>query len=108
MLNEQGKLPENALVATWDVEGLFTNIPHKEGLDEVRQAIQHKNVNIEKTQEINIEYVVRILEVILENNIFEFDSDLYRQNVGAAMGCKPIPAYANIFMSKIDRKILEI
>ena len=24
------------------------------------------------------------------------------------MGCKPIPAYANIFMSKIDIKILEI
>ena len=33
LLNEQGKLPENALVATLYVEGLFTNIPHKEGLD---------------------------------------------------------------------------
>ena len=51
------------------------------------------------------EYVIRILVVILENNIFEFDSELYRQDVGAAMGCKPIPPYANIFMAQIDKLV---
>ena len=35
----------------------------------------------------------------LENNIFKFNSELYRQDVGAAMGCKPIPGNANMFMA---------
>ena len=33
---------------------------------------------------------------------------LYKQNVGAAMGCKPIPRYADMFMADIDIGILEI
>ena len=98
-INQEGKLPENALVVIWDVVGLFTNIPHREGLDSVRVA-RNKALLEGEDQTVSTEYIVRILEIILENNIFEFDSELYRQDVGAAMGCKPIPAYANIFMAK--------
>ena len=62
-----------------------------------------------ETQDMTTQFIIRILEeVILENNIVEFNLELYRQNVGAAMGSKQIPSYANIFMSKIDKKILEI
>ena len=34
----------------------------------------------------------------------EYES-YWKQNIGAAMGSKPVPHYANIFMSKIDKKI---
>jgi hypothetical protein len=106
-INNEGRLPKKTLAVTWDVIGLYTNIPHKEGMDAVREAHLKASQNGE-TQDMSTEFIIRILEVILENNIFEFNSELYRQNVGAAMGCKPIPPYANIFMSKIDKKILEI
>jgi hypothetical protein len=98
-LNKSGKIPKNALIVTWDAIGLFTNIPHEEGIDSVRQALQEPH-----NQEVPTEYIIRILEIILENNIFEFDSELYKQNVGAAMGCKPVPRYANVFMTNIDKK----
>ena len=39
-INKEGKLPEDALIVTWDVIGLFTNIPHLDGLDAVREARQ--------------------------------------------------------------------
>ena len=42
------------------------------------------------------------------NNIFEFDEKLYKQDVGTAMGSKPAPDYANIFMAEIDAKIAQI
>ena len=42
-------------------------------------------------------------------NIFEFNGQLYKQLIGAAMGSAPIPAYANIFMArKLDKVIIEI
>ena len=41
--------------------------------------------------------------MLLKNNIFEFNENTYRQRIGAAMGCRPIPPYADIFMArKID------
>ena len=33
---------------------------------------------------------------------------LYRQIIGTAMGMKPAPDYANIFMAVIDKDILKI
>ena len=33
---------------------------------------------------------------------------LYRQIIGTAMGSKPAPDYANIFMSTIDEEVLKI
>ena len=106
-INEDGILPGNTLAVTWDVIGLFTNIPHSEGLEAVRKARQKASLNGEP-QQVPTEYIFRVLEIILENNIFEFNSELYRQEVGAAMGCKPIPGYANMFMAEIDKQILDL
>ena len=45
------------------------------------------------------------MKVIVYNNIFEFHESVWKQNIGAAMGSKPVPHYANIFMTHIDKKI---
>ena len=39
-INKEGKLPKDALFVTWDVNGLFTNMPHQEGLSAGREARQ--------------------------------------------------------------------
>ena len=57
----------------------------RETLDESKQKGEYKDMPTE--------FIIRTLEIILENNIFEFNSELYRQDIGAAMGCKPIPGY---------------
>ena len=103
-LNEKGDIPTNSILVTFDIVGLFTNIPKKEGLQAIREAlIERQNC------EMPTEFIVRLLKLLLENNIFEFDGNYYRQHIGAAMGSKPIPPYANIFLArKIDNQILEI
>ena len=55
------------------------------------------------------DFLLRMLEIVLKYNIFEFNKDLYIQLIGTAMGSRPAPSYANIFMAnKIDQKISEL
>ena len=50
-----------------------------------------------------------MLELVLKYNIFELNKELYLQLIGTAMGSRPAPSYANIFMAKkIDPLISEI
>ena len=42
------------------------------------------------------------MEILLKYNIFEFHDLYWKQEVGAAMGSRPVPAYANLFMAEID------
>ena len=49
------------------------------------------------------------MEILLKHNLFEFHSSTWRQEIGTAMGVKPAPSYANIYLARrIDEKILEL
>ena len=54
----------------------------------------------ETKKEVGTEFIVRILKFILENNIMEFNEEYFRQDIGAPIGSRPVPPYANIFMAK--------
>ena len=53
-------------------------------------------------------FILELLELVLSQNIFEFDEKLFRQEIGTAMGGKPAPDYANIFMAKFDHQIMNV
>ena len=89
---------------TIDVSALYTNIPQEEGLACVREAL-YERIN----PKVPTEFIMRLLEIVLKHNVFEFNSELFIQLVGTAMGSRPAPSYANIFMAKqIDPAILEL
>ncbi len=46
--------------------------------------------------------LVELLTHVLEQNIFEFNSKIFRQLMGTAMGTRVAPTMANLFMSRID------
>ena len=50
--------------------------------------------------------LVELAKLILENNFFEFDNNIYRQELGTAIGTRFAPSFANMFMSKLERKML--
>ena len=45
--------------------------------------------------------------IILENNYFEFDGRIFQQKLGTAMGTKFVPAFADIFMAKLERRFIQ-
>ena len=96
-LNKGPKLPTNTLIVTWDVVSLFTNIKHTEGL----RSLENK-LEMRLTKKVPTDFIIKLMEVILKHNIFEFHDGLWKQEVGAAMGSPPVPSYANSLMADID------
>ena len=86
-----------------DISGAITNIPQDEGAQAVGEALNKRNV-----KSVPTEFIVRILELIQENNIFEFNSDLYSQQIGGAMGQRHVPPEANIFLARRIDNIIKV
>ena len=82
---------------------LLTPLQKKEGMEAVREILEKHSDDDMK----NI-FILELLELILSQNIFEFDEKLYRQEIGTSMGGKPAPDYANIFMAKLDSQIMQL
>ena len=78
------KLLPKTLIATFDVIGLFTNIKHNQGLESLENALNQRQKKYVPT-----DYLIKLMETILKNNIFEFHEANWKQEMGAAMGCPP-------------------
>ena len=78
-----------------DVRSLYTNLPHKERIEAVKQTLTKSKPGI------RIKVVLNILKLILTLNNFVFNgiNDFHKK--GCAMGTKCAPSYANIFYGLI-------
>ena len=85
-----------------DVVGLYPNIPHKEGLKALGEALEKRQ---DKT--IPSTFLVEMMQFVLETNIFEFDKKLWLQLIGTAIGTGAAPTLANLFMAVIDKLVEE-
>ena len=92
------KLDENDWLFSMDVQSLYTNIPHEEGLEVVRQAIKNRT-SLPKNENI-----LKMLSLVLKGNVFRFDNSFYLQTNGTAMGTRVAPTYAVIFMNAFEEK----
>jgi hypothetical protein len=60
------------------------------------------------TKHISIMGFRSLLEIILFNNVFSFNSSFFVQIKGIAMGCKCAPSLANLYLSILEDKFLFI
>ncbi|XP_041417084.1 uncharacterized protein LOC108715416 [Xenopus laevis] len=91
--------PHSTILCTIDVKDLYTSIPHDEGIECTREYLSRENL---PTHEIN--FLCDCLELVLKRNYFRFDSDYFLQAQGTSMGANMAPAYANIFMHRIEHE----
>ena len=90
-------IPEGAFPVSIDVVGLYSNIPHSEGIETMRESL-----NTRQDQSVSTAFLITLLTLVLTLNIFEFDGKLFLQLIGTAMGTIVAPTYANLFMAKFD------
>lgn len=95
-------LHEDEIMVTIDVSALYTSIPYDEGIEAVKKALTAHPSTIMDSETASI-----LLAIILKNNTFKFNNNIYLQIQGTAMGTKVAPTYANIFMDDLERNILE-
>ena len=102
---DSATFPSNCLLVTIDVVGLYLNIPHKEG---VASALRHLyDLNPDADDLPFPRATARtLLETVLTNNYFIFNSEVFHQVRGTAMGTKMAPAYANLFMHNLEEALL--
>jgi len=106
LINELNDLivePDTILV-TIDVKSLYTCIPHKEGIQACAESLEMLKMN--NPNQPDTKTLTSLLEIVLRNNVFEFNGKCFIQLEGTAMGTKLAPAYANIFMGKLEQTIL--
>ena len=90
-------IPEDTILVTANVVGLYPSIPHTAGLVALREALDNREV-----KKIPTEDLVKMAEFVLKNNYFEFNGCIKQKISGAVIGRKFTPPYACIFMDKFE------
>ena len=95
------KFPDNIILCTVAVVGLYPNIPHEEGLSTLRKQLNNR---IEKY--ISSDTLCDLAEVELKNNILKFGKKTLKQKRGTAIGTKFGPPYSILFIEELEEEIL--
>ena len=101
-LKELGSVPQNALLVTVDVVGLYPSIPHQDGLDALSIKLKQR-----EDKKIPTEVLLKMTQFVLKNNYFEFNSKVQQQLSGMVPGTKFALPYACIFMDRVETEFLE-
>ena len=78
---------------------MYTNIPHRESLQAVKNLLTRERPSSYKPSNT---YILKLLELVLTLNNFQFNYKNYLQVNGTAMGTRVAPTYANIFMFEFE------
>ena len=95
-------ISSNTILVTADVVALYPSIPHESGLNAIKEALENRDKKSVPTSNI-----LKMLEVALKNNYFEFNRNVKQQLSVTAIGTKFAPPYACIFMDKVETAFLE-
>ena len=90
-----GCIPDNAILVTADIVGLYPSIPHQTGLIALKEALDKRLL-----KKIPTDDLIKIAEFVLSNNFLEFNSDTLQQISGMA------PPYACIYIDQVEQKFL--
>ena len=82
---------ENTFFTSYDITNMYTNIPVEETLDIIINKLIEQNENKQYITEIK-----NSLQLILKQNYFEFNSKIYQQKEGLAMG-SPCLLYTSVY-----------
>jgi len=83
-------LPATAMFFTCDAVSMYTNIPTKKALNELSTQPEH---------------VHDALDLIMNNNVFQFSDTFWKQRSGTAMGTPPACMWATLFFASHENKL---
>ena len=82
-----------------DVVGLYPNILYGEGLASLDKFLKTRD-----NKQLSSVTLVELAEIVLKNNIFEFDENSFKPKRGTAIGTRFASLYAILFMADLEEK----
>lgn len=93
-------IPKESFLVSFDVESLYTNIPHEGGIEAMSYFLEPQKDNLP------VKILLELSELILKTNYFMFDKKYYVQTQGSAMGSPFSPNYANLYMGLWEKRYI--
>ena len=103
-IKQIGNLPENSILVTVDVVGLYPSILHELGLKALEEALEKR----EQSKQISTDDLIKLAKFVLQNNQFEFNGEVKQQISGTAIRTKFAPLYVCIFMDQVESEFSKI
>jgi hypothetical protein len=98
--NQSKNIKNTDILVTLDVSSLYTNSNNEDGMDAMKRSLEYRT---DKT--VPTDFLIKLLQLVLTCNAFEFGKSLFLQCLGTAMGTCCAPNYATIMMNDLDIKI---
>ena len=92
--------PGERLLFTMDVSSLYTSIPHHAALKAMRHYLDQR-----QDPTIPTSAFLRLAELVLTQNCFQFNARFFRQVKGVAMGTKMGPSVACLTMGHFEEQL---
>jgi len=93
-------IPNNSILFSFDVNNLFTNIPHSECINILNSHLHNSDV-----PDHIAEYLLSLTKLALEQDFFRFNNRFYKQSDGLAMGSPLSPFLSELFMSSFEEQL---
>jgi hypothetical protein len=93
-------IPPHSFLVTGDLESLYTNLHHHLIISTIKKTFL-KYPDPKRPDAL----ILRLLIILLKNNDFVFNNQLYKQLLGAAMGFPFSPSCANIYLVPFDQAL---
>ena len=85
-----------------DEKSLYINIPHPDGIKACEEFRETQFIKDTPTQSLT-----KLFTLVRKFNNFEFRDKHYLQIQGTAMVTKMAPSYANIFMGRLEKQLIQ-
>lgn len=95
---------ENYVLIALDVTSLYTSIEHSVGIAAIQYYLERRPPQYKQHNAMLVEMV----HFCLHNNIFMFNSQLYEQIRGVAMGASFSPSYSCLHMGRWEELVLMV
>ncbi len=102
-ISELQELPPDTILATFDVESLYTNISHERGMVALEYYLQDRHEDLCPPSA----FICDLASLILKLNYFSFhQGEYFLQVKGTRMGSNFAPSYANLYVGYVEQMFI--
>ena len=102
-LNDIPPLPKGALLFTADAVSMYTNIDTSYAINAIQNFLRSQ----EQFKYLPLKAIIEAIDIIMNNNIFQFGDCYFHQLTGTTMGTPPACCYATIYYAVKEKYLFD-